>query len=101
MSSTSEIFDTLSKSRVLVVVANQGFLRELREQGDCYEQIRMARALKKPAVLLLVKELTAPEQEEARQSLNGLEVLAELPYDESKPAGQVAREIHEILKGRL
>lgn len=93
-------FDGIASSAVFLALGTADYLREIREKGPCYQQVEMARALRKPCVLMVSKHLTPQEQEELRQSLDGLEVVGTFEVDEKakRNLGVDAKDQDELIR---
>jgi len=89
----SRVFEGVAESGVFIALGTSGYLEELREHGDCYHQLMMAKALKKPAILMLDKRLLPSEREEIRQGLNGLKVIGTVLFDREKLEDRALNEL--------
>jgi len=91
-------FEKVAESTVFLALGTVSYLQEIREHGDCYHQVMMAKALKKPAILMLDQRLLPSEHEEIRQGLNGLEVIGTVLFDSEQMDDRVENELWEILE---
>ena len=95
-------FEKMAQSGSFLALGTIDYLREIREKGDCYEQVQMAKALKKPVILMLSEQLLPSEQEELRQNLEGLEILGTVFFDENNRSKamdeRVQNELWEVFK---
>ena len=95
----SRTFGKMAESAIFLALGTASYLQEIREHGDCYHQVMMAKALKKPTILMLDQRLLPSEHEEIRQALNGLEVISTVLFDsERKTEVRVQNELKEILE---
>lgn len=90
-------FERMASSAFFLAVGEASFLRELRKQGDCYQLVLMARALKKPTVLMLDRRLQPSEQAEIRRNLDGLEIIGTVFFDSQNPEERVKDELGAVL----
>lgn len=100
----AKTFELMAGSAVFLALGAKSFLQEVREHGDCYHQVMMAKALKKPTILMLDQRLLPSEHEEIRQSLSGLEVIGTVLFDSERLGDRalderIQNELKEILDG--
>jgi hypothetical protein len=93
-------FDGIASSHVFIALGTPDYLRELRDHGDAYLQVEMARALRKPAILMMSVHLTPQEQEELRHYLDVLEIAGTFHIDEKAKGnlGVNAKDQDELIK---
>ncbi|MBA7662001.1 hypothetical protein ES703_70023 [subsurface metagenome] len=94
----SRTFEKMAESGVFVVLGTASYLQEIRKHGDCYHQVMMAKALRKPAILILDQRLLPSECEELRQGLNGLEVIGTVLVDSEHLEDRALNELKEIME---
>jgi hypothetical protein len=90
-------FESMAQSSFFLVLGEGDVVQEIRDKGDCYQQILMARALKKPVVLMLDRQLRPLEQGEMRNCLEGLEIIGTVFFDSEKMDDRVKDELRELL----
>jgi len=90
-------FESMAQSSFFLVLGEGDVVQEIRDKGDCYHQILMARALKKPVVLMLDRQLRPLEQGEMRNCLEGLEIIGTVFFDSEKMDDRVKDELGELL----
>jgi len=95
---TPKTFEGMAQSAFFLVLAEASYLQDIREQGDCYQQILMAKSLKKPAILMLDRELQPSEQEEIRDCLDGLEIIGTVFFDSQMKDERVKDELKAVLE---
>jgi len=92
-------FDRLAQSAFFLVIGTGDYLQEVRDKGDCYQQILMARALKKPIILMLDRQLRPLEQAEIRNCLEGMEIIGAVFFDSKHNRDdRVKDELGELLE---
>lgn len=91
-------FAGMAESAIFLLLGTASYLQEIREQGDCYQQVRMARALKKPTLLILDRGLQPSEQEEIRNCLDGLEIIGTVFFDSPNMEERVKDDLGEVLE---
>jgi len=89
-------FETMAQSAFFLVIGTGDYLQELRDRGDCYQQVRMARALKKPVVLMLDRQLRPLEQSEIRNCLENMEIIGTVFFDSNHRDDGVKDELLEL-----
>lgn len=94
----SRTFEKVAESAVFLALGTASYLQEIREHGDCYHQVMMAKALKKPTILMLDRRLLPSEHEEIRQGLNGLEVIGTVLFDSGLKDDRIQNELKVILE---
>lgn len=52
----SRTFEKMAGSAIFLALGTVSYLQEIREHGDCYHQVMMAKALKKATILMLDKK---------------------------------------------
>jgi hypothetical protein len=92
-------FESMAQSSFFLVLGVGDVVQEIRDKEDCYQQIRMARALKKPVVLMLDRQLRPLEQEELYNCLEGLEIIGTVSFDSEKMDDRVKDELGDLLAG--
>ncbi len=90
-------FESMAQSSFFLVLGEGDVVQEIRDKGDCYQQVLMARALKKPVVLMLDRQLRPLEQGELRNCLEGLEIIGTVSFDSEKMDDRVKDELGELL----
>ena len=95
---TGRTFEKVAESAVFLALGTASYLQEIREHGDAYHQVMMAKALKKPTILMLDQRLLPSEHEEIRQCLNGLEVIGTVLFDSEQMDDRVGNKLREILE---
>lgn len=90
-------FESMAQSSFFLVLGEGDYLQEVRDKGDCYQQILMARALKKPVVLMLDRQLRPLEQGELRNCLEGMEIIGTVSFDSKEMDDRVKDELGELL----
>ena len=98
MPTISRTFEKMAESAIFLALGTASYLQEIREHGDCYHQVIMAKALKKPTILMLDQRLLPSEHEEIRQGLNGLEIIGTVLFDSEQMEDRVQNELKEILE---
>lgn len=96
-------FERMAQSSFFLMLGEGDVVQEIRDKGDCYQQILMARALKKPVVLMLDRQLRPLEQEELRNCLEGMKIIGTLFFDSEKMDDRVRDQLQDLLerwKGR-
>jgi hypothetical protein len=88
----------MAQSSFFLVLGEGDVVQEIRDKGDCYQQILMARALKKPVVLMLDRQLRPLEQGELRNYLEGLEIIGTVSFDSKEMDDRVKDNLEDILK---
>jgi len=91
-------FETMAQSAFFLMVGEGGALQELRDRGDCYQQVRMARALKKPVVLMMDRMLRPLEQQEIQNCLEGMEIIGTVSFDSENIDDRARGELGEMLE---
>ena len=91
-------FESMAQSSFFLVLGEGDVVQEIRDKGDCYQQILMARALKKPVVLMLDRQLRPLEQGELRNYLEGLEIIGTVSFDSKEMDDRVKDNLEDILK---
>jgi len=94
-----ETFETMAQSAFFLMLGEAGALQQLRDRGDCYEQILMARGLKKPVLLMLDRQLRPLEQAEIRNCLENMEIIGTVFFD-SKHMDDSVRDRLQVLLER-
>lgn len=90
-------FEGMARSSFFLMLGEGDVVQEIRDKGDCYQQILMARALKKPVVLMLDRQLRPLEQGELRNCLEGLEIIGTVSFDSEKMDDRAKDELGELL----
>jgi len=91
-------FETVAQSAFFLMLGEGSALQELRDRGDCYQQVLMARALKKPVVLMLDRMLRPLEQQEVRNCLEGMEIIGTVSFDSENIDDRARGELGEMLE---
>ena len=91
-------FESMAQSSFFLVLGEGDVVQELRDKGDCYQQILMARALKKPVVLMLDRQLRPLEQGEIRNCLEDMEIIGTVSFDSKEMDDRVKDELGELLE---
>ncbi len=91
-------FERMAQSSTFLVIGTDDYLQEVRDKGDGYQQILMARALKKPVVLMLDRQLRPLEQQEIRNCLEGMEIIGTISFDSKEMDGRVKGELGGLLE---
>ena len=91
-------FEGMAESAFFLALGDASYLQSLREQGDCYQQVQMAQALKKPTIMMLDRRLQPSEQEELRSCLDGLEIIGTVFFDSQNMEERVKDELGEVLE---
>ena len=91
-------FESMAQSSFFLVLGEGDVVQEIRDKGDCYQQILMARALKKPVVLMLDRQLRPLEQGELRNYLEGMEIIGTVSFDSKEMDDRVKDNLEDILK---
>jgi len=90
-------FESMAQSSFFLVLGEGDVVQEVRDKGDCYQQILMARALKKPVVLMLDRQLRPLEQGELRNCLEGMEIIGTVSFDSKEMDDRVKDELGKLL----
>lgn len=94
-------FEKVAGSAIFLALGTADYLKQVREHGDSYHQVMMARALKKPVILMLDRRLSPSERDELRECFDGLEILGTVFFDgarkESELEESAQKELGEIL----
>ncbi len=91
-------FETIAQSAFFLMLGEGSALQELRDRGDCYQQVLMARALKKPVVLMLDRQLRPLEHAEIRNCLEGMEIIGTVSFDSKKMDNRVRDRLQELME---
>lgn len=91
-------FENMVQSSFFLVLGERTFVNNFRDKGDCYQQILMARALKKPVILMEDRQLQPLERIEMHSFLEGMEIIGTVSFDSKTMDDKVLYEMREILE---
>lgn len=91
-------FEGIAQSATFLVIGTGDYLQEARDKGDCYQQILMVRALKKPVILMLDRKLHPLEQAEIRNCLEGMEIIGTVFFDSKHMDDRVRDQLQDLLE---
>ena len=91
-------FEAMAQSAFFLMLGEGSALQELRDKGDCYQQVLMARALKKPVVLMLDRQLRPLEHSEIRNCLEDREIIGTVYFDSKNMDDSVRDRLQVLLE---
>lgn len=99
----SKLFDEIATSKVFLALGTKDFLNGLRDDNsDPTEQVKMAKALRKPVLLMFDNRLESQERGELRGFFRDFKVVREIEFDYDNPEGtpgKLKEIITEMVRG--
>jgi len=84
----SKLFDGIATSKVFLALGTRDYLNELRDDNSPpAEQVKMAKALRKPVLLMFDNRLESQEKGELRGFFRDFKVVREIEFDSDNPDG--------------
>lgn len=90
-------FDKIDSSMFFLALGTDDYLKEVLSPGTLAEQIKMAKALKKPVLLMVERHLSDEQKSQLRDLFSEFDIVREVEFDKDA-IGSTDDKLLEALK---